>query len=401
MRKTLECRLPAKVYLAICLFFLTGVSSPKMAFSQAAIAALRASGTVKSMDAGLMVLSTTAGAEVTVMLPANASVLQLTPGSTDLKTATAAVVADIAVGDRVLATARPGDTFSTPARLTAVRVVLMKSTDIAARQSAQQTDWQKNGVGGLVRSVDGSVLTIAAGTRSVKVETTPATLFRRYADDSVKFVDAKPGKLEDVHAGDQMSVRGTKSDDGSSIAAAEVVTGTFDNLSGPIAAVDASAGTLSVRDLVTKKILTVHVTPNSDLRMLPAEAAASLTAHSTGGAAATAGGAAGHAVPRGGAPVPSAASANSVEAGPRPRSTGMDLSRMLSRLPAQTLADLKPGAAVMIVAALDRTGTESLTAITLLSGVESLLTATSGGSQPITLSPWNLGGPEGAGGGSQ
>ena len=79
----------------------------------------------------------------------------------------------------------------------------------------------------------------------------------------------------------------------------------------------------------------------------------------------------------------------------------MDLSRMLSRLPTQTLANLKPGAAVMIVAALDRAGADSLTAITLLSGVEPLLTGASAGSQPITLSPWNLGAPEGAGGAPQ
>lgn len=401
MRKTCKGGLLGKICLGLFLLCVTVVSVPETAFSQAASAAVRTSGTVKRIDAGMMVLTTAAGAEVTVMVPASASVLQLTPGSTDLKTATTAAVTDIAVGDRVLATARAGDATSTPTALTAVRVVVIKSTDIVARQSAQQADWQKNGAGGLVRSVDGSVLTISSGARSVKVETTPATLFRRYADDSVKFADARPGKLAEIHAGDQMSVRGTKSEDGTTISAAEVVTGTFENLSGPIVAVDAAAGTLSIRDSVTKKTLTVHVTPNSDLRMLPAQAAASLAARTAGGDAASAAGPAGHAVPRGGAPVPSAAAANTVEISQRPRSAGMDLSRMLSRLPAQTLVDLKPGSAVMIVAALDRTGTESLTAITLLSGVESLLSATSAGSQPITLSPWNLGGPEGAGGGSQ
>lgn len=401
MWKTADGRLLARMCLAASFTLVSGFSLPRTAFAQALSPAVRTSGTVKSIDAGTIVLTTSAGAQVTVMVPATASVLQLTPGNTDLKTATAAAVTDISVGDRVLATARPGDASSTPAALTAVRVVLMKSTDIATRQLAQQADWQKNGVGGLVRAVDGSVLTMSAGARSVKVETTATTLFRRYADDSVKFADARPGKLEEVHAGDQISVRGTKSEDGTSMSAAEVVTGTFENLSGPIAAVDAAAGTLSIRDVVTKKTLIVHVTPNSDLRVLPAEAAATLAARSAVGSTASAGGPAGRVAARSDATVPSAAGTGSGGADQRRHSAGTDLSRMLSRLPTQTLAELKPGAAVMIVAALDRAGAESLTAITLLSGVESLLTATSAGSQPITLSPWNLGGPEGGGGSPQ
>jgi hypothetical protein len=43
-------------------------------------------------------------------------------------------------------------------------------------------------------------------------------------------------------------------------------------------------------------------------------------------------------------------------------------------------------------------GADSFTAITLLSGVEALLTAPAG-TAPITLSPWNIGGAPDAGGG--
>jgi len=74
----------------------------------------------------------------------------------------------------------------------------------------------------------------------------------------------------------------------------------------------------------------------------------------------------------------------------------MDLSRMLARLPTVSVADLKNGDAVMIVAS---PGADSFTAITLLSGVEALLTAPAG-QAPITLSPWNMSTPE-AGGGPQ
>ncbi len=85
------------------------------------------------------------------------------------------------------------------------------------------------------------------------------------------------------------------------------------------------------------------------------------------------------------------------------RSAGGDLSQMLSRLPTESLADLKAGDAVMIVASEPSPGSSKVTAVTLLSGVEPILAATPSGSPAMTLSPWNVGGgggAEAAGGGS-
>ena len=58
------------------------------------------------------------------------------------------------------------------------------------------------------------------------------TIIRRYAPDSVKFDDAKPGTLEQIKAGDQLRARGTKSDDGKEMTAAEIVSGTFRSIAG-------------------------------------------------------------------------------------------------------------------------------------------------------------------------
>jgi hypothetical protein len=74
----------------------------------------------------------------------------------------------------------------------------------------------------------------------------------------------------------------------------------------------------------------------------------------------------------------------------------MDLSQMVARLPAETLADLKAGEAVMIVASEPTPGSSLVTAITVLSGVEPILTANPTGAG-MTLSPWSMG--AGAGGG--
>ena len=71
---------------------------------------------------------------------------------------------------------------------------------------------------------------------------------------------------------------------------------------------------------------------------------------------------------------------------------------MLSRMPPVTLAEFPKGEAVMIVSTQ---GTDSggVTAITLLGGVEPILSASPEGSQQMILSPWSLGGsgPEGTG----
>lgn len=353
--------------------------------AQAAQTAPRQLGTVKAIEGQTLTLSTTAGATVTVTVSSETPVLQLPPGSTDLKAATAGKISSVAVGDRVLVTGTAGDSATA---LTAARVVLMKSGAIAAQKASQQADWQRNGTGGLVKGVDGQLLTISAGAKTYKVTTTSTTIFRRYAPDSVAFGDAKPGDLGQVHAGDQISVRGPKSEDGTSITADEVVSGTFQNLSGAIASIDVSAMTVTLKDLVSKRTETVHITSNSDLRKLPAQAAAAFASRSSRGAERAEGS---------GAPAAGAQTGGSQEGGAR--RAGMDLSRMLSRLPTETLADLKPGDAVMIVASEGRG--DALTAITMLSGVEPLLSAPGASSQAITLSPWTLGAPEGGGGGSQ
>ncbi len=367
-------------------------AAPTSAAQQTA-SPVRQLGTVKSIDGTNVTVITAAGAQVVVPVDSAARVLQLPPGSTDLKTATPAAFSDISVGDRVV-TGKPGDTTS------ASRVILMKSSAISARNQAQQADWRQHGSGGLVKSVDGSAIAISVGPRPVKIDTSSTTIFRRYAPDSIKFEDARPGQLADIHPGDQLSVRGEKSADGAEIKADEVVTGTFSNLSGAISSIDPAAGTLTLKDLTTKRNVTIKVTANSDLRKLPPQAAAAFAARNSSAAAtgSTASSTGNSAAGRSSAPAGSGTQASTASGsgpaganvpGSRARA-GMDLSRMLARLPAESLADLKSGDAVMIVAS--PSSDSAYTAITLLAGVEPLLTANSQGGQPLTLSPWNIGG---------
>lgn len=355
-------------------------------------------GTVKSISGNTVTLSADAGKTYTITVEDGARILQIAPGSTDLKSAQGIALTDIAVGDRILVTGRTADS---PNSLTASRVILMKSIDIAQKHAAEEADWQKRGSGGIVSAVDpaAGTVTITSRGRKIEIQTTSATVFRRYASDSVKFEDALPGTLSQIQPGDQLRVRGARSENvssaGSSIKAEEIVSGSFKNLAGTIASVDAAAGTLTLKDLSSKKTYTVRVTQNANLRALPPEVAQRFAARARAGqpgAAGQAGAGAQPAAPQGGQ--------GEHAHGQGPGGAGMDLSQMLNRLPTASLHDLHSGEAVMLVASPSASG-DGLTAVTLLSGVEAILAATPGGSPAMTLSPWSVGGGEAPEGSNQ
>lgn len=352
-------------------------------------AAPHPAGTVKSTSSDGFVLTTTAGQDVTVNVPAAAKVLIVPPGSKDLTAATAGSVADVQAGDRALVTGSAGDSGAT---VTAIRVILMKSGAIAENHAAEEAAWARGG-GGIVKSVDAAAgkIEISSGLHTITVTTTPATIVRRYSNGSVRFEDAVKSDLVSVQAGDQMRVRGARSADGTTIAADEIVTGSFKNYSGLLTAVDASAGTVTLKDLTTKKVVTVAVTPNSDVRRLPPTAAQMIAARMRGAGNPGAAGAGGAGQRPAGGTAGGGEGQQGAAAGAR--RAGMDLSQMLSRLPTETVAGLKPGDAVMIVATSPSGQSMQSSAVTLLAGVEPILTAAPSG-EGMTLTPWSVGGGE-------
>ena len=425
---------------------LSGAVTATSALAQAPVAAAsanRALGTVKSISGTTLTIATDGGPTVTVSVADGARVQQ----SADLKTVSASSFDQIAVGDRVLATGTAGNAAGT---LTATRVIMIKSTAIAERNQGLQADWARRGSGGIVTAVDASdgAISVSSGTRKITVDTKSSTIYRRYAPGSVKFEDAKPGTLADIHAGDQLRVRGDRSADGLTVTAEEIVSGSFKNLSGTIVSLNPAANSFVVKDLATKKNETVTVSSDSDLRNLPPEMAARFaTPRARPGAAAGAGPAGGpgagapaagaaSGATAGGPPSPGAGATAEAGAGRRPsggdaglggsggpggygtagargpagpggaggfggRGGAPDLASLIPRLPKATLADLKPGQALMIVASGSGTGSP-FTAITVLSGVEPLLTGPA--ASELTISPWSLGsgggGGEGGGGGA-
>jgi hypothetical protein len=307
------------------------------------------------------------------VVPSGASIKRIAPGEKDLSKAVAIEFSGLATGDRVLVKLDPDAPAGT---LQALQIIAVKQEDLAKKQQRDREDWQRRGVGGLVKSVDPAsgviVLTSGAGAtaKTITVHTTKTTMLKRYAPASVSYDAAQLAPIDAIHAGDQLRARGDKNADGTEIAAEEAITGTFRNISGAISSIDNANSTFAVKDLATKKVMTVHITPAAQMRRLPDMMARMLAARLTGnsgGAGVGPGGQFGG-PPGGGGQGPGAGG------GPgfgRPGAPP-DPQQMLSRAPAIQLADLKKGDAVMLVST---DGATDVTAITLLAGVEPLLEA--------------------------
>jgi hypothetical protein len=249
----------------------------------------QAVGTIKSVNDAGIVLSADSGEEVRVTLQDSTRLLRVAPGQKDLKGATPLQKQELQTGDRILVRGKPSsDTTS----LAAVTVIVMKQSDVAAKQEKDREDWQKRGVGGLVTAVDAAAGTVSismtsfTGSKTVAIHTAKNTILRRYAPNSVKFDDAKVAPIDQIKAGDQLRARGTKNEDGSELAADEVVSGTFRNLAGTITAVDSAANTLTLKDVLSKQSVVVKITPDAQLRKLPAEFAQRIAMRLKGAAAA-------------------------------------------------------------------------------------------------------------------
>jgi co-chaperonin GroES (HSP10) len=350
-------------------------------------------GTVKTLSGNVITITTDAGSTVTVLVQDSTRLLRIAPGQKDLKDATRIQLQELQVGDRILARGQSSDDGKSVA---ASSVVVMKESDVTAKQEHDREDWQKRGLGGLVSKVDagnGSI-TLAASTggetKPVTIHVSKGSIVRRYSPDSVRFDDSKPGTLDEIKAGDQLRARGVRSADGNELAAEEIVSGTFRNIAGAVASTDADKNTVSVMDLASKRLVILRITADSQLRKLLPPVAQRIAMRLRGESP---DGAPGSSVPGGGSSVPKAGPGSSAgsAAGPRPGGAP-DFQQVLKRMPAVTLADLQKGDAVMIVTT-QGTATTQPTAITLLSGVEPILSASPNSNRAaMLLSPWNLGG---------
>jgi hypothetical protein len=388
--------------------------------TQPAPASVKAMGDVAAVDAGAktLQLKTAAGVTWSVTLTDKTLCVSVPPGEKDLKKATPIAIEAIKPGDRLLARGEAGSGANT---LTAASVIVITKADLAQKHARDRAEWVRRSVAGTVSAVDAGKNEIAISTQTrdgakpVTIQVSTATGYRRYAPDSVKFADAKPGSLAEIQVGDQVRALGDKNDDGSRVTAEEIVSGAFRTFAGTVISSDPAAGTVRVTDLQTNKPVTVHVKEDTLARKLPEMVAAMLARRLSGGAAggAPSGGAAAGGGQGGGAGQwqRGAGSGAGPAGGPGgqggqggwsrgpggpggPGGNGgrgqFDMQQMLERMPPLVLADLKKGDALVISSGRGGNPAE-VTALTLLAGVEPLLMAAprmAGGS--VNAGSWNM-----------
>lgn len=324
-------------------------------------------GEVVSVSSDTIVLNTKDGA-TTVSLTDKTEYKRVSAEKPSLKTATAAALTDIGVGDKLAITGIwPADRKTLPARA----VYLMTKADIAERNTKEAQEWKTRGITGRVSSIDPVAKKISievrgfTGSTTVEVTTKDNAKFLRYAPNSVKYDEAKPGTIADINPGDMLRALGDKGADGTTFAAEEIVTGAFQTVAGTVKSVDAAKNEVVITDLKTKKDMTIAVGPTSLLKKFPEEMAQRMAQFQGGGQ--------GMARPAPQENAPEGARPQGAGQGRGFGQRGGGIDEMLDRFPTITVADLKPGD--MIAVSSTKNDTDHITAIKLLAGVEPFLRA--------------------------
>jgi predicted RNA-binding protein len=330
-------------------------------------------------------LQTTDGA-IDVTLATTTIVKKVSAANPNLQQAADSSVAEISVGDKLLVTGKVApDNKSVPAKA----VYIMTKADIAKRDTAERDAWRTRGVSGKVTAIDFSKqqVTIAArggmmGTTNVVMTPKPGTKYLRYASNSNKYSDAKDSSLAEIKIGDEVRAIGDKSEDGSTIQAEQVLSGSFKTVVGTITAIDTAKNEITIKETQGGKTVVVALTGSSVLKKFPAEMAGMMAGGMGGGmmrpggqgGQSQAGGQGGNVMMR---PPQQAGGQGQGQGGNRPGGGmrgGRDLDAILDRMPSISLADLKVGDAIG-ASSTEGTSADRYTAIKLVAGVEPFLAA--------------------------
>jgi hypothetical protein len=369
------------------------------------IAAKHAIGEVKSIDAASkqITIKTDAGNTVAVSVSDKTSYKKLAPGEQSLTNATDVTFADVAEGDRIMAR---GTVTADQKSVPALMVIVMTKGDLAKKQEAERAEWRRRGILGVIAALKPETheITIThramGGNQSIVMQVSDKTEMRRYAPDSIKFSDAKPSSFEELKVGDQLRALGDRTDDPLKFNPQKVVTGSFRTVGGVVTAVDPATGEIKINELEKKTPLTIVVKHDAVLRRFPPASEMGMMmggfrggqgSPGAGGPGAGAGQAPqatqgqGQAAarPQGGAPGGGGPGGGGPGAG---RGGGPNINDMLERLPTISLADVKVGDTI-IVSSTQGVDPHRLTAISLVTGADTLLAMLAPRPQPGQAAP--------------
>lgn len=348
-----------------------GQSQPAGSAGQSArsITPNRVIGEVAAIDAATkqLTIRADAGVSVNALMDEKTAFLRTQPGATDLTGAVSITLAEISVGDRVLALGRVAEDRKS---IAARQIIVMTKAAIARKREHDQAEWQRRGIAGSVAALNPETKEITLRLRSfgaarevVIAAAGKNVVFRRYAPDSVKFADAKLSSFAELKVGDQLRALGDRGADGARFTPEEILSGSFRTLNGKVAAVNAKANEIKITDQQTGEVLTVVISQDSVLRHIPEEWA---TMKSSGGDS-------------GGKPGAGAKGGQETDGGKsgdadKGKGGGFDLQALLQWMRAITIADVKPGDTI-IVASTKGADPARITAITLVTGLDAFLQA--------------------------
>ena len=374
------------------------------------IAAKHAIGEVKTIDAAAkqLTIKTDAGSTVMVSVSDKTTYKKLAPGEQSLANATDVTFADVAEGDRIMARGTVSeDRKSVPA----LQVIVMTKGDITKKHEAERMEWRRRGILGVITALkpDTKEITIAhrtmVGVQSVVIPVSEKTEMHRYAPDSIKFGDAKPSTFAELKVGDQLRAIGDRTEDPLRFNPQKIVTGSFRTVGGVVTAVDPATGEIKINELEKKTPLTIVIKQDAVLRRFPpaSELGAMMGGMRGGAGGPGAGGQQGQGqAPQGGGAQASQGGGQGQAAKPQggggpggpggggpgggPGRGGFNINDMLERLPTISLADVKVGDTI-IVSSTQGVDPHRLTAISLVSGADTLLTMLAPRPQPGQATP--------------
>jgi hypothetical protein len=321
-------------------------------------------------DTHEVIVTTAAGNKVTVTLSDSTVFMRIPPGERTRDKFIKITPTDFAIGDSVFARGRISEDRKTmPAR----EFFVMSKGEISDKRDREQKDWRARGIAGTISALkpEANEITVDArtseGLKPIVLAATGGTKYRRYAPNSVRFSDAKPGSFADLAVGDQVRALGTKSSDGARFTPDEIVSGSFQTLTGAITEINPDKNELKISDQTSHQTVTVAVSKDSTLRRLTPELLTALTPGKPG------------------EPNPSAGSSQTKPNG--------DLQEMFDQLPTFAVSELKVGDAILVSSTRGSDATR-VTAIAVVSGVGPLLQSSSGDRRKaVALGAMSLGGP--------
>jgi hypothetical protein len=300
----------------------------------------RVLGEVTEIDSSTrqLTLSTAAGKKQPIKIDDKAIFRRVPPGEKSLDKAVEITLADIGVGDRVLARGAADDQAKV---FLARALVVMSKAEITKKSEADRAEWVRRSISGVVKEINPQTKEITMvqrttdGEQSTVITTQSSVRFRRYAPDSNNFSNLIQSSFDELKAGDQLRVLGEKGADGARYKAEEIISGRVRTSGGPIVSLDANSGEIMIDDVATRKPLKVVINKDSVIRRFTPELVKQLQAAEGG-------------------------------------KGGSNIQNMIDHLPLITVAQLKPGSSIMVSSMVGVDPTR-VNAVMIAAGVEEFL----------------------------